>query len=162
LCDTGLACDSNGVCVHKQAATYCKTITGSNPGYNDFQLFCDSNGSCVGPTFACGTSGHTCASDGTTACCQRPIVMGGSTTYTPDDCGAASTCAGNYGENCRSNKDCPTGNVCCFSGGFGFGWSICSSTACDIGRQLCLTNSDCANVSGTSCQTYNGTETTCQ
>jgi hypothetical protein len=169
-CDTGFACDSTGACVHKQVGTFCNSIPGSNPGNNDFQLFCNNLGSCVGPTFMCGKSTHTCASDGTTACCVRPIVMGGTTTYTNDDCGPASTCAGNYGENCLLNSDCPLdsqGNhtYCCFTGGFGFGWSVCQSSTCPDGRQMCATNTDCVGVTNggasTTCQNYNGTEHTC-
>ena len=137
LCPSGICvdqlcngpCDTNsfvnGVCQHKATGELCKTVTGSNPGFNDFQLFCDSHLACVGPTFTCGNSGNTCASDGNTACCQRPIVMGGTTTWTQTDCGPASTCAGNYGENCRSNRDCPKNEFCCFDGGYGFGWSVC-------------------------------------
>ena len=160
LCDTGLSCDSTGTCAHKNPGTLCNTIKGSNPGYNDFQLFC-SGGSCVGPTFSCGNTGVSCTADGNTACCQRPIVMNGTTTWTQTQCGAANTCAGNYGENCRSNKDCPTNQFCCFDGGYGFGWSTCHTTACPAMRQECLTNADCSKVPNTMCQNYNGTDFTC-
>ena len=157
-CD--LSC-STGACTHKAPGASCRTVVGSNPGNNDFQLFCDSNAACVGPTFMCGNSGNTCAADGNTACCQRPIVMDGTTTWTQTDCGLASTCAGNYGENCRSNRDCPTNQFCCFDGGYGFGWSTCHTSACPAGRQECLADSDCSLVPNTQCQNYNGTDFTC-
>jgi hypothetical protein len=177
LCPAGICVDSlcngpcdtssfvNGVCQHKAAGALCKTITGSNPGNNDFQLFCTSQHACVGPTFTCGDTGTSCTADGNTACCQRPIVdSSGTTTWTQTECGAANTCAGNYGENCRSNRDCPTNQFCCFDGGYGFGWSVCHTTACPAGRQECRDASDvagCAGVPGTTCQNYNGTDFTC-
>jgi hypothetical protein len=161
LCDTGV-CGSNGICLHKDPGSLCKTVVGSNPGNNDFQLFC-SGGSCIGPTFTCANTGQACTSDGNTACCARAIVNGGTTTWTDKECGLASTCAGNYGENCLNSSDCPTNEECCFSGGYGFGWSVCvAAGTCDAGRQVCDLSRPIDCPSGTSCQGYNGTENTCQ
>jgi hypothetical protein len=162
FCDKGNSCDSSGVCTHN-VGKYCQTVKGSNTPYNDIETFCNAAGTCAGPTFTCGNTGTSCTVDGTTqACCARAIVNGGTTTWTSVQCGAANTCAGNYGENCKSNRDCPTGQFCCFDGGYGFGWSVCHKTACDSGRQECNNNNaDCANLPGTTCQNYNGTDFTC-
>jgi hypothetical protein len=161
LCDTGV-CGSDGNCVHKDNGTLCKVVVGSSPGNNDFQLFCHG-GACDGPVFTCGLSGTACASDGNTACCARAIVDGGTTTWTPKECGLASTCAGNYGENCLNSSDCPTNEECCFSGGYGFGWSVCvAAGTCDAGRQVCDPSRPIDCPTGTTCQGYNGTENTCQ
>jgi len=129
------------------------------PGINDVTLLCDGAGNCAGPTLACG--GTPC-SIGQDTCCSALSNSSEQLKCVTPASQSNSLCCGNgngncpsnqrAGENCMGTHDCPLGQVCCFTGGFGYQWISCQTACTQAASQVCdptATPSECP--SGMNC-----------
>jgi hypothetical protein len=172
-CQAG-TCDSTGTCSNVATGTQCgMRVLGSNEfnnGLNNIALFCNDQHACVGPSISCGGSPNPC--DLTkSVCCQNqpstPSQVQIACVAAPSQCcDGVTNCSGNSDQRwygCKSNLDCPNGQLCCadvnFLGTFGIQFAECRTSCSDpFNEQMCdpqrATAGQCP--SGTTCHLIEG------
>jgi hypothetical protein len=134
-CDSGCGTvGTNGICtLTKGVGQGCEAIIDGNfasvPVDTEVLARCDADGACNGPTFKCGTETTLCSllsNGGNQRCCNQK----GSGTQLDVCVTDSSQCETAFSavENCKDNRDCPNGFVCCTTSTYSYRVSTCETS----------------------------------